>query len=106
MAAAQGADQRNLARGAGLAHPVGVAAGADQIAPPADLDRVDRQRDCPAALSAADFENVEVTADEANPNNGNKEAAKDAFDRAWAEISLSILWHRSVLPNSGVIKGR
>ena len=62
------ADEHDLARRAGVAHPVGVAAGADQIALSVEIERIDRQRDRPSALSPADFENAEVAADQPDPN--------------------------------------
>ena len=80
------ADQRDLACCPGIAHPIGVAAGADQIALPFEIERVDRQRDRPAALSPTDFENVEVTADQANPNKQNERTTEDAFKGAQLEI--------------------
>src|SRR5437773_4177323 len=52
------ADECHFACRAGITHPVGVAAGADQIAPPLELEWVHRQRDRPPALSPADFEYV------------------------------------------------
>jgi hypothetical protein len=81
------ADEHDFARGAGVAHPIGVAAGTDQIALPFEIERVDRQRDRPAALSPADFENVEVAADEANPNQKNQRTAQDALEGARSQIA-------------------
>jgi hypothetical protein len=72
-------DEHHFARGAGIAHPVGVAAGADQIALSFEIERVHRQRDCPAALSSTDLENEEVTADQANPNKQSERTTENAF---------------------------
>jgi hypothetical protein len=91
--AAQRADQRDLARGAGVAHPVGFAAGGDQIAPPLEFERIDRQRDRPAARSAGHLENVEMATDEADPDEAHQGAAKAAFDGARPRIACRIFRH-------------
>jgi len=52
------------------------------------IERVHRQRDCPAALSPTDFENVEVAADQANPNEKNEHAIQDAIEDAPPEMPL------------------
>ena len=66
--AAHCADEHHFACRAGIAHPVGIAAGANEITPPLEFEQIDRQRDCLATLPAPDFENVEVAADQANPD--------------------------------------
>src|ERR1700752_341096 len=78
----------------GIAHPVGIAASTDQVAVPLEFDRVHRQREFPAAFSPADFEHVEVAADQADPNERNDDAAKDALHGARPEIVLSTPGHR------------
>jgi hypothetical protein len=74
--AAHRADEHDLACRTGIAHPVGIAASADQVVPPIEIDRVHRQRDCLTALSPPDFENVEVAANHANPDQKSKYTAE------------------------------
>src|SRR5439155_26628771 len=82
--------EHDFACRAGIAHPIGVAAGADEIQPAVDLDRIHRKRDHPAACSPADLENVEMAPDQANPYEKDEDAAKEAFARARAEIASGI----------------
>ena len=102
-AAAHRADEHDFARGAGIAHPVGVAARTDQIALAIEIERVHRKRDRPAALSSADFENVEVAADQADPNQKNERPAKAAFDGARPQILRIIPGHRLLEPAHSVL---
>ena len=87
-AAAHCADEHDFARRAGIAHPVGIAASADQVVLPREFDRVHWQRERPAALSPADLENIEVAADQADPNETCEDTAKDALDGARPQIAL------------------
>jgi hypothetical protein len=54
---------------------------------PFEIERVYRQRDFLATRSPADFENVEVAADQTNPDEKNKRVTEDAFDGAGSEIA-------------------
>src|SRR6516165_8154993 len=83
----QRADQHDLACRARIAHPVGVAAGADQIALSGEIERVDGQRNRPGAGSSADFENVEMPAHQANSNEKNQRTAKDAVEGPRLQIA-------------------
>jgi hypothetical protein len=78
--AAHRASEDDFACRADIAHPIGFTAGGDQVAPPIEVKRVHRERDCLAALSSANFENVEVAANQANPDEKNKCTTQDAFD--------------------------
>jgi hypothetical protein len=95
--AAHGAGEHDFAGCAGIAHPIGNAAGADQIPPPIEIERVHRQRDCLLTLSPPNFENIEVAADQANPNESSERTTQDAIDGARPEIALTIPGHRSFL---------
>jgi hypothetical protein len=68
--------------------------GGDQVAPPIEVERVYRERDCLAALSPPDFENVEVAADQANPNERSEDTTQDPLDGAWPQIAWSIPRHQ------------
>jgi hypothetical protein len=65
-----------------IAHPVGIAAGADEIPPSIEIERVHRQRDRLAGLASADFEDVEVAAGQADPDEKCKRMAEDAIEGA------------------------
>src|SRR5271166_122574 len=93
MVTAHRPDQCDFARCPGIADPVRFAAGADQIAPAIEIEQVHRQRDRSAALSTADFEDVEVPADQANPDEIPEHTSEAAFGDARSQIALSILGH-------------
>ena len=75
--AAHRASEDDFACRADIVHPVGSTAGADQVAPSVEIERVHRYRDCLATLSATHFENVEVPTDQANPDQKNKHMTQD-----------------------------
>lgn len=85
-AAAHRTDERDLTRRPSIAHPIGVAAGADQVALPFEIERIHRQRDRPAALSPSDFEYVEVAPDQANPYEKHERTSQDALEGVRPEI--------------------
>jgi hypothetical protein len=95
--AAHRAGEHDFACCTGIAHPIGIAAGADQISPPIEIERVYRQPEYLAAFSPTDFENVEVAADKANPDESSERTAQDAIDGARLEIALTIPGHQSFL---------
>src|SRR6266436_5377481 len=94
--AAHRASEDDFACRADIAHPIGFTAGGDQVAPPIEVKRVHRQRDCLATLSSANFENVEVAANQASPDEKNKRMTQDAFDGAWPQIAWGIPGHQSL----------
>ena len=73
---------------ASIAHPVGIAAGANQVAVPVEVERVNWQRDYLTALSPTDFENVKVAADQTYPNETREDTSEDSFDGARPEVVL------------------
>src|SRR6516165_11098176 len=92
-AAPHRADKHDFTRCPGVAHPVGIASGADEIALPVEIERVDWQRDRPAALSSVDFENVEVASDQADTNEKHEHAAKHTLEGTRLEIAPGWLGH-------------
>jgi hypothetical protein len=91
--AAHRASEDDFTCRADIAHPIGFAAGRDQVAPPIEVKRVHRERDCLATLSSANFENVEVAADQTDPNEGSEDTTQDAFNGAWPEIARTTPGH-------------
>src|ERR1700730_11919421 len=100
--AAHRASEDDFACRADIAHPIGFAAGADQVAPPIEVKRVHRERDYLAALSSANFEHVEVAADQTDPNEGSEDTTQDALSGAWPEIARTTPGHH-LLPKELVI---
>jgi hypothetical protein len=100
--AAHRASEDDFACRADISHPIGFAAGADQVAPPIEVKRVHRERDYLAALSSANFENVEVAADQTDPNEGSEDTTQDALSGAWPEIARTTPGHH-LLPKELVI---
>ena len=80
--AAHRTGEHDFACSASIAHPVGIAAGADEIASSIEIERVHRQRDRLAGLASAYFEDVEVAADQADPDEKCKRMAEDAIEGA------------------------
>src|SRR6202030_3790066 len=61
------------------------------------IERVHRQRDFLPTPSPPHFENVEMAADQANPDESSERTAQDAIDGARLEIALTIPEHQSFL---------
>jgi hypothetical protein len=66
--AAHCAGEHHFADRPGVPYPIRIAAGADQVAPPVEIERIYRQRDGPAALSPTDFEDIKVAANQPDPD--------------------------------------
>jgi hypothetical protein len=99
--AAHRAGEHHFACRAGITHPVGFAAGADQVAPSLKIERVHWLRDYLVTLSPSDFENVEMAADQANPNERSEDTTQDPLDGGRPEIAWSIPGHQSIPPAIG-----
>jgi hypothetical protein len=93
-----------MARRAGIAHPVGIAPRTDEIAMSVEVDWVDRQREGPAALPPTDFENPEMAADQADPNENNERATEDALDGTRSQIASTIPRNRSFTPYYSTVR--
>src|ERR1700688_3610903 len=59
-----------------------------------EIERVHRQRNHFATLSATHFENIEMAADHANPNEGRENAAEYMFDGTRLKIISRSLGHQ------------
>jgi hypothetical protein len=57
-----------------------MAARSDKVAPPGNLDRIDRQRDRAAALASAHLKNKEMAAHKADPDQTDEHPPEDALD--------------------------
>ena len=93
-AAAHRTDESNFACRAGIAHSIRIAACADEIPPPVEIEQIDRQGDRSAALAPAHFEHIEVAADEADADERGEHAAEDSIGSPRPEIASRIPGHR------------
>ena len=94
----QGAGERDLARRPGIANPLGIAPGADQEAAPFEKEQIHGECEGFAGLAAADLENMEVAADQADPDQPCQDAPEASFDGARPEKILRVGLHLPCLP--------